>query len=218
MKKILILLFGLFLSLAVFSAKKVINVAGIDLRVSHSYNENKRQETGLNNQAENTGIEEVNKSQTKKYKEKAKEVQQRLEKLSILLDVANVTQEGIKITKNIKEQQSYVVNEIAKSPYLIFLQVNQIKEISTQVELLGRYLAGAVLSGGDIYAMENADRKVIVNFIIGELRDLEYTSWQMYMTVRSVRMNQKLNAAAFKNWMNKDKEIVKEIIENAKNL
>ena len=66
--------------------------------------------------------------------------------------------------------------------------------------------------------MENADRKVIVNFIIGELRDLEYTSWQMYMTVRSVRMNQKLNAAAFKNWMNKDKEIVKEIIENAKNL
>lgn len=106
MKKILILLFGLFLSLAVFSAKKVINVAGIDLRVSHSYNENKRQETGLNNQAENTGIEEVNKSQTKKYKEKAKEVQQRLEKLSILLDVANVTQEGIKITKNIKEQQS----------------------------------------------------------------------------------------------------------------
>lgn len=217
MKTLTTLLFALLISLSAYP-KDVINIAGIHMRVSHTRSEDKRQQTGLSNQTQNTAVEEVNKSQTKKYKEKAKEVQQRLEKLSIVLDVANITQEGIKITKNIKEQQSYVVGEIIKSPHLIFLQVNQIKEMATQVELLGRYLAGAVLTGADIYAMENADRKVIVNFIIAELRALKYTSWQMYMTIRSIRISQQLKAGAFKNWLNKDKEIVKEIIENAKKL
>jgi hypothetical protein len=218
MKSIISLLLLLLFSTSLFSQKKVLDVAGIDLRIVHSINENGRQQTALNNQTSNTAVEEVNKSQTKKYKEKAKEIQERLNKLSILLDVYKVGQEGVKITNNIKNQQSYIIAEITKSPYLIFLQINQIQEMATQMELLGRYLAGAILTGADIYAMENSDRKVITTFILDELRAIEFTSWQMYATISRVRMNQKLNANAFKNWINKDKQVVKEIIENAKKL
>ncbi|MDR1502000.1 MAG: hypothetical protein LBT43_06050 [Prevotella sp.] len=218
MKSIISLLLLLLFSTSLFSQKKVLDVAGIDLRIVHSINENGRQQTVLNNQTSNTAVEEVNKSQTKKYKEKAKEIQERLNKLSILLDVYKVGQEGVKITNNIKNQQSYIIAEITKSPYLIFLQINQIQEMATQVELLGRYLAGSILTGADIYAMENSDRKVITTFILDELRAIEFTSWQMYATISRVRMNQKLNANAFKNWINKDKQVVKEIIENAKKL
>lgn len=217
MKSIISLLL-FFFSVSVFSQKKVLDVAGMDLRIAHSRSENGRQETGLTNQTTNTALEETNRSQTKKYKEKAKEIQERLNKLSILLDVYKVGQEGVKITNNIKDQQSYIIAEIAKSPYLIFLQINQIQEMATQVELLGRYLAGAILTGADIYAMENSDRKVITTFILDELRAIEFTSWQMYSTISRIRMNQKLNANAFKNWVNKDKQVVKEIIENAKKL
>lgn len=218
MKKTIFIFFIMAISMPLFPQKKVLDISGIHLRVSNSYNENKRQETALTSQTTNTALEETNKSQTNKYKKKAKEVQERLDKLSILLDVANITQEGIKIVNNIKTQQTYIINEISKSPYLIFLQVNQIEEMSTQVELLGRYLIGAVLTGADIYAMENADRKVITTFIIEELRAIEYTSWQMYATITRVRMEQKLAYYAFKNWVSKDKQLVEEIIENAKKL
>jgi hypothetical protein len=218
MKSVISLLLFFFFSVSVFSQKKVLDVAGMDLRIAHSRSENGRQETGLTNQTTNTALEETNRSQTKKYKEKAKGIQERLKKLSILLDVYKVGQEGVKITNNIKDQQSYIIAEIAKSPYLIFLQINQIQEMATQVELLGRYLAGAILTGADIYAMENSDRKVITTFILDELRAIEFTSWQMYSTISRIRMNQKLKANAFKNWINKDKQIVKEIIENAKKL
>lgn len=201
-----------------FSQENMMDFVGVGERIKHSMRENERQKDALSMQTQNTAIDTQNKKELSKYKNTVKQIQERLDKVSIVLDILKVTSEGTTIIRQIKYQQEQIIGTIPSYPYLLVHILPTIVEMTSEIELIGRYLTGVVLTGSEIYAMDNADRKVITNFIISELRDILTTSTTMYMTMRNMKLSHTLRKNAFNQWVNKDKQIVKEIIENAKKI
>lgn len=218
MRKTIFLFFLVGVISPSFAQKKVFSPTLINLKIVHSLDENKRNEELKPNQETNTVLESDNKSKTSKLKEQTKKIQDRLTKLSFIIDAAKLSSEAIKIIDNIKTNEDYVLQEIRNKPALAVLEIDEGITFYKQTELILRYLVGVMLSGVDIAAMDNADRKVITTFIIQELRDLELTSQNMCMIVRQAKMDYELSKHAFSNWVSKDKQIVEDIIRNAKNL
>lgn len=211
---------SLFMSvcLSSFAQENMMDFVGVGERIKHSMRESERQKDALSIQTQNTAIETQNKKELSKYKNTVKQVQERLDKVSIVLDILKVTSEGTTIIKQIKYQQEQIIGTVPSYPYLLVHILPTIVEMTSEIELIGRYLAGVVLTGSEIYAMDNADRKIITNFIISELRHILTTSTSMYMTMRNMKLSHTLRKNAFNQWVNKDKQIVKEIIENAKKI
>lgn len=222
MKRVIYFLVFLFILTPCFSkkkkAKKVFSPTLVNLQISNSVNENKQNEKLLPNQVTNTEVDSENKKKFAKLKQQVETIQGRLTKLSYIVDAAKLTKEASVIIGRIKDNQQYVINEVLNKPAFAFIEIKQGIQFAEQTELMVRYLIGVLLTGSDIAAMDNKDRKVITNFILQELRNMELTSQNMCMLIRNAKTDYLLKQSAFKNWVSRDKEIVKEIIKNAKNI
>ena len=213
---IIILLFSICVS--VRSQASVFSPWTVNAEIKYSVEENERQEKLLTSQEVNTAIEVENKSKVQRLKDKLNSLKQRFEKFSILIDVVKVGQEASRSLSNIKKYQTYTINSVADNPSLINTVTEETTYFIDEAESIIRYLVAVSLSYGQVMGMDNGDRKVIMNFIVAELRSLERRSQNMYLAIKRVQLKNRLEAEAFKYYVNKDVELVKDIIKNAKKL
>lgn len=201
-----------------FSQTNMMDFIGVGERIKSSMREHDRQKEGLEKQTANTALETANKKELSKYKQKVKQIESRVDKVSIVFDALKIVSEGNMIVNKIKEQQSQVVNIVIEHPKFALTVIPMLIEMGNEMELLIRYLTGVGLSYADVGGMDNADRKVITNFILSELNSILIKSSSIHTVVRNLNMRENLKYYAFREWINKDRRIVNEIIENAKRL
>lgn len=213
---IIILLFSICASAR--SQASVFSPWTVNAEIKYSIEENDRQEKLLTSQEVNTVVEVENKSKVQRLKEKLNSLKQRFEKFSALIDVVKVGQEASRSLSNIKTYQTYTINSIVDNPSLINTVTEETTFFIDEAESIIRYLVAVSLSYGQVMGMDNGDRKVIMNFIVAELRSLERRSQNMYLAIKRVQLKNRLEAEAFKYYVNKDVELVKDIIKNAKKL
>lgn len=218
MKKYIVI-FSLFLTFGNLNAQqKIFNPFTVNSRIKEAVEENDRQEKMLANQQTNTMVENENKNKIKQLKEKVKKIRSRLTQFSYVIDAYKLTTESTQIINRIKDNETYVINEIINKPQFALLEIDGAMKFYEQTEMVIRYMIVVVLSAGEISAMEPSDRKIITSFIIDELKDIERTSQNMKMLIQKAKMDYILKKNAFRNWVNKDKQLVKDVIRNAQSL
>ena len=104
---------------------------------------------------------------------------------------------------------------MSDAPIWIPLALGGQYEFINQLQMDIRLMAGIVLSYGTINGMEKAERKILLDYAQNEIKTLRQQSYATLQKILNVKRKMKLRNNLIKNWINKDKQIIQNIINNA---
>ena len=184
--------------------------------IRHSMNEHERQVEMKNKQHINLGAEVVNKKQWSKFKDTTKKIQDRLRIVDFALQAIPT---GIVISqeaREIKENQEKIFNEIRTAPYALIVALPKQIQFIDELQMVVRFLTGIVASYGAINQMEKAERKILLDYGLAEVQRLNSESFYILQTIRNAKEKFETRKGLLQYYMNADRQIVEDIINNVK--
>ena len=219
MKKLLLSCCLCVLISAAFAQQNTLDIVGIHQLVDESTSENKLQVTARNQQAAATANEQANLTLLEKLKGTYRTLQQRYNTLGMAITVADVGIYAAPMVDQIVSYQAQIVALAQKNPALIAVGFRTEVQFAEKAKSLLGYVAGLVLSYGDINQMKASDRKMLFDYVISQLSNLQQLSGNMVNMMQYSSLASLLKAAnPFQNFINADLSISKRIIQNAKYL
>jgi hypothetical protein len=218
MKRLLLFLlpfaFHLSPSLAQVST---IDVVGMHQLITESQDEHKLQVDAKNQQGINTANEQANLTLIGKLKSLYRTLQQRYNTLGTLITVADVGVQAEPMVKQIVAYQGLIVKQVQKNPAVAILGYQTEIEFVEKAEALSGYVAGLLLSYGDVNQMKASDRKLLFDYVIQQLSVIQELSGNMLDLLQYNNLASVLKALnPFQSWIDADVGMAKNIIQNAK--
>ena len=215
---LLLLPFAFYLS-PCFAQKSTLDIVGIHQLVDESTSENKLQVNARNQQAAATANEQANLTLLEKLKNTYRTLQQRYNTLGTAITVADVGIYAEPMVKQIVSYQAQIVALAEKNPALIAIGYQSEIQFAENAKDLMGYVAGLILSYGDVNQMKASDRKMLFDYVITQLSVLQELSGNMVNMMQYSSLASLLKAAnPFQNFIDADISISKNIIQNAKYL
>jgi hypothetical protein len=188
----------------------------MNLEINATMKENERQKEMRQKQTLNATIETANKTQWNNFKDKVTKVQDRLRIVSFAIQAIPtgiaMNREITKITNN----QSAIINEISDAPYSIIAVLPSQVQFVDDLQMVTRLVMGIVISYGAINQMEKSERKILLDYALGEVKTLSRNSTHMLLKIRDIKAKVKRNKRAFQYYVNRDKQVVESIMDNIK--
>lgn len=184
--------------------------------IRHSMQENERQKEMKNKQSTNTGTETINKGLWKDFKDTTKKVQERLRFVDFALQSVPTGYAIFLESQQIADYQNKTIAIINETPYLVPIILGSQVNFADEIQMIVRYIAGIVLSYGAINQMEKAERKILLDYALDELRRIKDIAYSIYFQVWQTKNALQWKKNTVINWVNQDKAIVGEIIKNVK--
>ena len=192
--------------------KENVSFPMMNQEIRHTMQENDRQKTMKNRQNINLTTEAVNKKQWEKFKETTTKIQERLRLVDFAMQAIPTGYAIFLESQKIQDVQSKIIAEIQGAPYsLIVVLPSQIRFVD-DMQMVVRLLSGIVISYGAINQMEKAERKILLEYALGEVTNLRRDSLFMLMKVRDIKRKVEWTKFVVLNYINKDKQIVEQII------
>jgi len=203
----------------VFGQQSTLDIVGIHQLVDESTSENKLQVKARNQQAAATANEQANLTLLEKLKGTYRTLQQRYNTLGTAITVADVGIYAAPMVDQIVSYQAQIVALAEKNPALIAIGFQTEVQFAEKAKSLLGYVAGLILSYGNINQMKASDRKMLFDYVISQLSNLQQLSGNMVNMMQYSNLASLLKAAnPFQNFINADKSISNSIIQNAKYL
>ena len=152
--KILLTLFALSFSLSAFSQESTIDLPNMYQLINESQKEHTEQVEARNGQALNTGTEQANMTLLEKLKNIYRTIQQRYNLLGTAITVVDVGLQAEPMVKQIVNYQGQIISLAEKNPAVIALGYQTEIEFAEKAESLLGYMAGLILSIGDVNQMK----------------------------------------------------------------
>jgi hypothetical protein len=216
----LVLLLAFVLCLHTARAQqKALNIPAIHQLVSGSKNEHERQSEARDRQAVNTVNELANRTLLARFKNSFRELQSRFGIVGTAIDALNIGTQAVPMVSQITRDQHRLYELTGKNPYLLPLVLQSEIDLLERSRDLVYYLAGLTASLGTVNQMKASDRRILFDHVLTELsvvrnlaaalvRSLEYGSLSAIIK----------NANPFSQYIDIDRAIIKDILENAKYL
>jgi Skp family chaperone for outer membrane proteins len=219
MKKLILLLCAFGFALSAFSQQSTIDVVGMHQLITQSQDEHTQQVNARNNQATVTANEQANLTLLEKLKNIYRTLQQRYNTLGTAITVADIGIEAEPMVKQIISYQGQIVGLVEKNPVIAFLGVQTEIEFAEKAESLLGYVAGLTLSFGDVNQMKASDRKILFDYVIQQLSQIQELSGNLVNTLTYSNLSTLLRSInPFQNFIDADKSMAESIIQNAKYL
>ena len=194
--------------------KENVSFPMMNQEIRHTMEENDRQKTMKNRQDINLTTEVVNKKQWEKFKETTTKIQERLRLVDFAMQAIPTGYAIFLESQKIQDIQTKIITEIETAPYsLVVVLPAQIKFVD-DMQMVVRSLSGIVISYGAINQMEKAERKLLLEYALGEVTNLRRDSLFMLMKVRDIKRKVEWTKFVILNYINKDKQIVEQIISH----
>jgi hypothetical protein len=115
--------------------------------------------------------------------------------------------------------QKQIVSLTEKTPVLVVLGLQTEIEFAGKAKSLAGYVAGLSLSIGDVNQMKASDRKMLFDYVISQLSEIQELSGNLVETLQTSSLNTILRSInPFQDFVDKDKTVAEDIIFNAKYL
>jgi hypothetical protein len=209
-KKLLTTIIFLVVAANAFSQ---LNVELLHQLVSESKSEHSRQDEAKNKQAVTSANEEVNRTQMGKLKTKYRELQSRFHTIGLAIDVAQIGLEATPLVTEIVRQQGIIYNLATDNPLLITIALQTEIDLVDRARMLANYIAGLALSIGEINQMKASDRKILFSHALTELRLIEGASRGLAVCMQQISYRRP--GDPFRDFVNRDKQLIDDIIRNA---
>lgn len=217
MKKYL-LITVILLSINNLHARSYISYYLIHVGIDNQLKEKDRQKKIKENEVKVLGLETQNKKDTEVFKTKYAKIKSRLNSLSFLFDAVMITPGAIPAIKGTLKNQEEIFKEVKDAPYLIPVSLEAEKEFVDKLQMILRFITGLSLSYGDINQMKAGDRKMLLNHAIDEINALYGLSGNLLDVIRNIKSSIALDKERWKTWVNREKDLVTDIIKNSKDL
>lgn len=211
--------FSLLLSAWSYGQGKVLDVPELLQLVSYSKSEHSLQTDARDKQAAVTSTETANKTLLGKIKDMYRTLQNRYSTLGTAITAANVGIEAELMVNSIIRSQSQLYQLAQKNPAIIALAYQTEIDFAAHSEMLIRYLAGLILSIGDVNQMKASDRKLLFDYVVTELSNIEDMSNRLVRNVQFGTLASLLHHLnPFDDFVYEDQHMVSDILSNAKYL
>ena len=188
----------------------------MDIEINATMKEHDRQKEMRQKQITNATVEAANRNQWNNFKDKITKVQDRLRIVSFAIQVIPTgiakSREITKITNN----QTAIINEISDAPYSILAVLPSQVQFVDDLQMVTRLVMGIVISYGAINQMEKSERKILLDYALGEVKTISRNSTHMLLKIRDIKAKVKRNKRAFQYYVNRDKQVVESIMDNIK--
>ncbi len=197
--------------------KENVSFPMMNIEINATMKEHDRQKEMRQKQIANATVETANKTQWNNFKEKITKVQDRLRIVSFAIQAIPtgiaMSREITKITDN----QAAIINEINTAPYSIIAVLPSQVQFVDDLQMVTRLITGIILSYGAINQMEKSERKVLLDYALAEVKTLSRNSTHMLLKIRDIKAKVLRNKRAFQYYVNRDKQVVENIMNNIKN-
>ena len=222
MRKQILIILLLSLSAAgstVFAQQSTIDIVGMHQLVDQSKDEHTQQVNARNNQATVTANEQANLTLLVRLKNMYRTLQQRYNTLGTAITVADIGIEATPMVDQIIKYQAEIVALVEKNPVIAFLGVQTEIEFAGKAESLLGYVAGLSLSIGDVNQMKASDRKMLFDYVIFQLSQIQELSGNLVNTLTYSNLNTLLRSInPFQSFVDADKSMAESIVQNARYL
>ncbi|GAA3989509.1 hypothetical protein GCM10022210_48500 [Mucilaginibacter dorajii] len=203
----------------VFAQQKILDIPALHQLVDESESENKLQVKAKNQQALTTANEQANLTLLGKTKAMYRTLQQRYNTLGTAINIADIGIYASPMVSRIISNQAQIVQLVQKNPALIAIGYQSALQFTSQARSLVAYVTGLSLSLGNVNQMKASDRKMLFDYVISELSNIQDLSGNMLNMMQYSSLAALLRAAnPFQNFIDADKSIGQDIIQNAKYL
>lgn len=196
--------------------KENVSFPMMDLEINATMKEHDRQKEMRQKQTLNASIETANDTQWKNFKDKVTKIQDRLRIVSFAIQAIPT---GIAMTREINkitDNQTAIINEISTAPYSIIAVLPSQVQFVDDLQMVTRLVIGIIVSYGAINQMEKSERKVLLDYAQGEVKTISRNSTHMLLKIRDIKAKVLRNKRAFQYYVNRDKQVVKDIMTNIK--
>jgi hypothetical protein len=219
--KTIILLFTVLLAgiSGAVAQQKILDIPALHQLVNESESENKLQVKAKNQQAVASANEQANLTLLTKTKNMYRTLQQRYNTLGTAINIADIGIYATPMVSRIVSNQAQIIRLVQKNPALIAIGYQSALQFTVQARSLVSYVTGLTLALGDVNQMKASDRKILFDYVISELSNIQYLSGSMLNMMQYSSLAALLRAAnPFQHFIDADIAIGKEIIQNAKYL
>jgi len=197
--------------------KENVSFPMMNLEINATMKEHDRQKEMRQKQTLNAGTEAINRTQWNDFKDKVTKIQDRLRIVSFAIQAIPtgiaMSREINKITNN----QTAIIKEINTAPYSIIVVLPSQVQFVDDLQMVTRLITGIILSYGAINQMEKSERKILLDYALGEVKTLSRNSTHMLLKIRDIKAKVLRNKRAFQYYVNRDKQVVENIMNNIKN-
>jgi hypothetical protein len=220
MKTIILLLAVLLAGIScAYAQQKILDIPALHQLVDESESENKLQVKAKNQQAVTSANEQANLTLLTKTKNMYRTLQQRYNTLGTAINIADIGIYATPMVSRIVSNQAQIIQLVQKNPALIAIGYQSALQFTVQARSLVAYVTGLTLALGDVNQMKASDRKILFDYVISELSNIQNLSGNMLNMMQYSSLAVLLRAAnPFQNFIDADKSIGSEIIQNAKYL
>jgi hypothetical protein len=179
--------------------------------------EHNRQKEMRQKQTLNASTEAINRAQWNDFKDKVTKIQDRLRIVSFAIQAIPT---GIAMSREITKiinNQTAIIDEINTAPYSIIAVLPSQVQFVDDLQMVTRLIAGIILSYGAINQMEKSERKILLDYALGEVKTLSRNSTHMLLKIRDIKAKVLRNKRAFQYYVNRDRQVVENIMNNIKN-
>lgn len=199
--------------------QKILDIPALQQLVTESESENKLQVKAKNQQALTTANEQANLTLLTQMKATYRTLQQRYNTLGTAINIADIGVYASPMLSRIVNNQAQIVQLAEKNPALIAVGYQSALQFAAKAKSLVAYVAGLALSLGDVNQMKASDRKILFDYVISELSNIQNLSGNMLAMMQYSNLASLLKAAnPFQGFIDADESIGKQIIQNAKYL
>jgi len=188
----------------------------MDIEINATMKEHDRQKEMRQKQTLNASVETVNDTQWKNFKDKITKIQDRLRIVSFAIQAIPT---GIAMTREINkinDNQQAIINEISTAPYSIVTVLPSQVQFVDDLQMVTRLIIGIIVSYGAINQMEKSERKILLDYALGEVKQIIRNSSHMLLKIRDIKAKLLRNKRAFQYYVNRDKQVVEDIMGNIK--
>lgn len=197
--------------------KENVSFPMMNLEINTTMKEHDRQKEMRQKQTLNAGTEAINRTQWNDFKDKVTKIQDRLRIVSFAIQAIPtgiaMSREITKITNN----QTAIIGEINTAPYSIIAVLPSQVQFVDDLQMVTRLITGIILSYGAINQMEKSERKILLDYALGEVKTLSRNSTHMLLKIRDIKAKVLRNKRAFQYYINRDRQVVENIMNNIKN-
>lgn len=196
--------------------KENVSFPMMNIEINATMKEHDRQKEMRKNQALNAGIETTNRSEWNSFKDRVTKIQDRLRIVSFALQAIPTGVAMSREVKKITQNQASIIDELSTAPYSIITVLPSGVQYVDDLQMVTRLITGIILSYGAINQMEKSERKILLDYALGEVKTLSRNSTHMLLKIRDIKAKVLRNKRAFQYYVNRDRQVVENIMKNIK--
>lgn len=198
--------------------KEYVSFPMINSEIRNTLAEHETQKELKKENTINLGVEKANRGLWKKYKDTTKKIQDRLRIVDFAIQSIPTGYAMYLEAEEIKKTQNEIIAELNDAPYALIVAVpDQIKFVD-ELQMVIRLLVGIVASYGSINQMEKADRKQLLDYALEEVKLIKWSAWSLLDKIIDFKILINTKKNILKYYIDRDKTIIKDIINNVKKI